>query len=79
MENDQSDKAKFDELWEEKMKIAMANFKLMQEAGGSVYGYDPYKRYYLKNQHQQSTENTQEHESEPAEQTQENPPHTRED
>jgi len=79
MENDQSDKAKIDELWEEKMKIARANFELMQKSRGSVYEYDPYTRYYLKNQNEQSTENPLEHEKEPAEQTQENPPHTRED
>ena len=79
MENDQSDKAKFDELWEEKMKIAMANFAIMQAAGGSVYSYNPYKRYYLKSQNEQSTENLQEHEKEPDEKSQEHPPHTSED
>lgn len=50
MDKDQLEKKKFDDLWEEKMKIAMANFELMQKAGGSVYEYNPYTRYYLGNQ-----------------------------
>lgn len=50
MDQDQLEKKKFDDLWEENMKVARANFKLMQKSGKSVYEYDPYTRYYLSNQ-----------------------------
>lgn len=54
MDKDQLEKKKYDDMWEEKMKVAMANFELMQKAGGSVYTYDPYTRYYLRNQDAQN-------------------------
>ena len=39
-------------LWE----AARANFELMQKAGGSVYEYNPYTRYYLDKQQKPSKE-----------------------
>lgn len=50
MDQNQLEKKKFDDLWEENMKVARANFKLMQKSGESVYEYNPYTRYYLSNQ-----------------------------
>lgn len=54
VDEDQLEKKKFDDLWEENMKVARANFELMQKAGGSVYEYNPYTRYYLSNQDAQN-------------------------